>query len=104
MDMTLKELLIQDWQDWEIQEKMFLVSSLFIENLINDVSGKFSFLKDQSRDHQEEYTQMFKDFIGKILNLLPVYLPYSDKLVEVLDFVEFKDPFHIFKQKIKIFC
>jgi len=61
------------------------------------------FLKDQSERSQEEFFQMFKDFIGKILNLLPNYLPYNDKIVEVLDFVEFKDPIHIFKQKLKYF-
>jgi len=46
---------------------------------------------------------MFYDFIGKILNLLKDYLPLEDKLIEILDFIDLKDPLSVFKQKLKFF-
>jgi len=44
------------------------------------------------------------NFVGKLLNLLKDYLPFEDKLVDILDFVSLKDPISVFKKKLLYFC
>jgi len=104
LEQVLGDYLVNDWEDMDLQEKMFLNSEDFINNLISDISSKFNIIYEQHEEIQEGFVDMFKGFIGKILNLLAIYLPYEEKLVDTFDFVDLKDSLIIFKTKLKEFC
>jgi len=101
---TMAEYLSYDWEDTCTQGESFLDPQEFIDSLRSDISSKFDIIKAEKDQIQEEFVYIFHDFIGKILNLLKKYLPFEDKLVDILDFVEFKDPLPIVKEKLKEFC
>jgi len=103
-DQSINYYLEQDWEDCSIQDKFFLEPQEFISNLVSSISSKFSIFEEESKKIQEDFSYIFYDFIGKILNLLKDYLPFQDKLIDILDFVELKDPMVIFKKKLKSFC
>ena len=100
---SIGELLIHDWESTSVQENFFVSPPEFISNLTSCLSSKFSKI-GEDKNIQEGFSYVFMDFIGKILNLLKEYLPYDDKLVDILDFVTLKDPISIFKKKLMDFC
>ena len=102
-DYNLNHFLDQDWEDSDVQNEKFLSSSEFINSLSN-LSSKYDILNEVNQEAKEEFANIFLQFIGKILNLFKDYLPFQDKLVEIFDFVELKDPLSVFKEKLSIFC
>ena len=103
-DNNIDYYLEQDWEDWNTHDKFFFSPSEFISNIVSIISSKFQAFEKESKEVQNTFASIFFDFIGKLLNLLKDYLPYQDKLVQILDFVELKESMPIFKQKLKRFC
>ena len=103
-DVDFCDYLKNDWEDTLVQEELFWDTAGFISSLSDSISSKFKRLQEEDGQVQVEFVSMFYDFIGKILNLLKDYLPLEDKLIEILDFIDLKDPLSAFKQKLKFFC
>lgn len=104
LDLNMSDYLEQDWENNDVQKELFLNSSGFITNLINGINSKFTIIEEQEESQQEGFCTIFFKFIGRVLNLLKEYLPFQNKLVESLDFVDLKDSLTVFKQKLTYFC
>ena len=101
--MEKAKLLEQDWEDTLIQEELFLPNDEFLDNVIDEFGSKYRVLKEKNIEIQEDFTCIFHNFIGKILNLLIEYLPLNDSLIDILDFVELKDDYPTLKDKVRQF-
>ena len=103
-DMNRSELLKFDFQDWSVQDKLFLSTEDFIASISAEISLKFKALQPMTEEFQQEFVYDFYDYFGKMLNSLKEYLPLENNLINALDFVELKDSPVILKDKLKTFC
>ena len=103
-DMNRSDLFKLDFQDWQVQDKVFMSVEDFVKSISSELSHKFKALESETKELQMEFVYEFYDYFGKILNCLRQYLPLENNLVNILDFVELKDNAVTFKEKLKIFC
>jgi len=96
-----EEILSRDYQDWDIQDEFFAKPQDFISNISDLFNDKFKALLKFPNESLNDFARSFCDFIGRILNRLRQYLPLENELVVILDFVELKDGYIGFKEKVK---
>ena len=94
------------WKNSEVQKDWFVDNDAFL-GYIAEKFGLDQFLpsnKSISDAKKREFCSFFKSYIAEILTLFAKKLPLSDKAIDIIDFVELKDEFHIIEQKIKSFA
>lgn len=99
-EMNLENLTSLNWEDEKIQEQCFLGNEKLIDVLSMRVNSSFTSFPTQDF---EDFSKTFKNFIGKLLNLLIKYLPFNNKILTNLSFIEFNAPYEELITNIQIF-
>ena len=89
-----------DWESINIQQEWFLNNEEFLEKIAYKIHYEFKILLNKDPDEAEKLAENYKKYIAKLLNLTLVYLPFKDKIIEAVDFVEMKDNYNILENKI----
>jgi len=97
------ELITKDWEDTEVQKEYFMKGKDFIQLISELINPKFSKLFMESQQIQENFIQIFQDFIAILLNLFTQYFNFADEVIEAADFLELDSSYHILKSKISKF-
>jgi len=64
----------------------FMPASEFILSLITNLDSNLSGLKQLSQEDQQKFADVLQPFLSKVLTFCLQYLPYDDKIVNILDF------------------
>jgi len=99
-DQSFDELLKIDWALSSNQTQHFLDSKEFIFRLKTHVHPSFDTLIEAESSAQEEFTEIFKNFLADILTNLIYYLPFDDDVVNSINFLELKGKSSILEEKI----
>ena len=103
-DNNLSELLKIRWDEPENQRKYFMTQTEFLEHLSQNIDAKiFDDVKKLQNPQKQEFYNVCKEILGKLLKYLQNYLPLSDPIIETLDFVRLEGPFGEIKKKISDF-
>jgi len=99
-DTNFEEILLIQWDDAVVQSEWFLFGNEFLNALSNKFDSRFEYLKKFSCAFQNNFVSIFHFFIGKLLSLLLVYLPYKDQIIQFSSFIELKDKLPILEDKM----
>ena len=100
---NIRDFKNEEWKNIQDLTEKFKSPSIFITSLSTDLDHRLKELESISEVYQEKFSEVFQPFIAKILSLLISYFPYTDEIIESLDFVTLNMEIQDFKSKIFTF-
>ena len=98
--LEFKYLQELDWESYDTQQEWFLSNEEFGKKLAYKITYEFGSLINDHPVIFQEFADSYKMYFGKLLNLLIHYLPFSDPLIEAIDFIQMKDKYPILENKL----
>jgi len=93
----------EEWDNLENYSSKFLSHHEFISVLITDVDKNLLPLESLDEEEKLKFANDFQPFIAKALNRLIYYFPFTDELINTLDFVTLNQEPDELKKKILTF-
>ena len=85
---NLRSYFAINWMNPENYDIWFHNSNDFVKKLKTEYPSQLNKLKNLTQAPEEHFTQIFRIFIAKILDLMTYYLPLENSVIETFDFIQ----------------
>jgi len=89
----------RDWIKIEDQKDNFLSVDSFISRMVMEIDPRLDSLMAFSEAKKRKFVELFQTFLWNILSYLIEYLPFSDSIVNSLDFFLLDNSSFVLKEK-----